>query len=189
MLTWNQVHVKIVESCTHDMYLKLSCQQDTNIISCVHDIKKSLCQPGTKFMSRLSNHVTMIFVWNYHVNMYMNMISCVHWWYKICEHVDMTCIMLLLTWSCTTKIHVHETHHVSLRRHVMCALCVCGSHKLRFMLVSLQLFKDTYVTWSHVWGKIYKCEKTWGSPQGDLLLVYLHFWGWSETQVSVPWLD
>ena len=134
MLTWNQVHVKIVKSCTHDMYLKLSCQQDTNMISCVHDIKKSLCQPGTKFMSRLSNHVTMIFFFNYHVNMYMNMISCVHWWYKICEHVDMTCIMLLLTWSCTTKIHVHDTHHVSLRRHVMCRyegndeLCVCTGH-------------------------------------------------------------
>ena len=63
MSTWNQVHVKIVKSCTHDIYLKLSCvhvHDPVNMVSCTHDIKKRLCQPGTKFMLILSDHVHMI---------------------------------------------------------------------------------------------------------------------------------
>ena len=88
----NNVHIICIWNYHVDMYM--------NMISCVHDIvhvnleprscsdcqimyydkwyKKSVCQPGTKFLSRLSNHVDMICIWDYHVNIYMNMISCLH---------------------------------------------------------------------------------------------------------------
>ena len=100
MSTWNKVHVKIEQWCTHNMYLKLSCwhvheydimctwysscEPGTKIMFWLSNhviwymIYKSVCQPGTKFLSRLSNHVDMICIWDYHVNIYMNMISCVH---------------------------------------------------------------------------------------------------------------
>ncbi len=78
--------------------------------------------------------------------------------------------------------HMIPWHHVSLRRHIMChvslrrqgwpELCVCVQHNLRLMLVSLQLFKDTNVTWSHFWGPESHTNVRNHESVGDLLLVY-----------------
>ena len=77
--------------------------------------------------------------------------------------------------------HTDVTSRDSYYGH-MILVCVCVQHK--FMLVSLQLFKDTYVTWSHFWGKLYKCAQNVRNHEtvGDLMLVYLNLWSWAETQ-------
>lgn len=124
----------------------------------------------------------MIISW-IHDGYYGNMVDEYH----IIYWAWVTC---LISWThdTVTSCVVTKTYHVScvVTKAGLSCVCVCVQHNLRLMLVSLQLFKDTNVTWSHFWGKSYKCEKSWVSGRPAVgIPVYLHFWAWAETQVSV----
>jgi hypothetical protein len=64
--------------------------------------KKNSCQPVIKFMFRMSRVYTCI-------SCVDHIVSCVHDPY----HVDVAYLYkIMYTWSCTTKLHSHDTYHV-----------------------------------------------------------------------------
>lgn len=87
-----------------------------------------------------------------------------------------TWVTCLISWThdTVTSCVVTKTYHVScvVTKAGLSCVCVCVQHNLRLMLVSLQLFKDTNVTWSHFWGPESHTNVRNHESVGDLLLVY-----------------
>ena len=70
----HQKNIPLLNMMTHHVYMIIFNTWYNFLLTW----NKSSCQPGSKFMLRLNNDVHIICIWNYHVDMYMNMISCVH---------------------------------------------------------------------------------------------------------------
>ena len=129
MSTWNKSHVKNDEWCTQNMYLKLSCWHEHEYdIMCTW---YSSCEPGTKIMFWLSNHVIWYMIykkcmstWNQvfvkivkscRHDMYLRL-SCQHLheydsmciWYKICDSVKRSQKLYM---SCE-RVHKFYTLHL-----------------------------------------------------------------------------
>lgn len=126
----------------------------------------------------------MIISW-IHDGYYGNMVDEYH----IIYWAWVTC---LISWThdTVTSCVVTKTYHVSCvvtKAGLTWAVCVCATQLTAHVSVSstLQGHKCHMITFLGP-GKSYKCEKSWVSGRPAVgIPVYLHFWAWAETQVSV----
>jgi len=167
----------------HDVWCVHTCKScQHHIVSCVHDTScwRSLVVQDHVFKScTVDDHIvnTWWILWKhgwwvpYHLLSLSHVPHIMDTWYRdiMCRYEDISCVMCryegraeLCVCVCTTQLTAHVSVSSTLQGH--------KCHMITFLGP----------------GKSYKCEKSWVSGRPAVgIPVYLHFWAWAETQVSV----
>lgn len=83
--------------------------------------------------------------------------------------------------------HMIPWHHVSLRRQGW-AVCVCATQLAAHVSVSSTLQGHNLMSHDHIFGSESHTNVRNHESVGDLLLVYLHFWSWTQVSVYRDWV-